>query len=339
MTKKLLHFPSQDFEADGLLARLYQLELLHTYSLSELRQRDLPEQLMERSFPLYSFTAPPHYFGASIASSALSQYVDLDQGLDQSLAVRDLECITSLGGVCLPRDLLKERIAYLQRTKMVEPLNGEFPLRSFNTLLWDVLQAHFGKPVDYGRKIIPLEKKKRSSPSPELTIDGRPFVEIYREYSPQVKGFMLKKVRNTALSEDLTAEVFLKVVRFSHQYQEGTSFKNWLFTIAKNTFINEYRRKKDIPVEGLEQSQRESLRSYHTPEVDLREKEGQQRVAQFMDKVVPEDFKEVAHLALIDELHYKEIAEQLHIPLGTVMSRLHRARNHLKEHILELEKP
>lgn len=133
-------------------------------------------------------------------------------------------------------------------------------------------------------------------------------------------------------ANDLLQETFLKAYRFFDKFEEGTNAKAWLYRIMRNTFINEYRRVKRLPnhVEYEEQSTpHQMLPQDPRQSTDLRERIDAET---FEDEVavaissLPEKFKSVIVLRDVEDLPYEEIAEALDIPIGTVRSRLHRAR-------------
>jgi RNA polymerase sigma-70 factor, ECF subfamily len=133
-------------------------------------------------------------------------------------------------------------------------------------------------------------------------------------------------------ANDLLQETFLKAYRFFDKFEEGTNARAWLYRIMRNTFINEYRRVKRIPdhVEYDEQiSSYQLLPGDPRLSNDLRER---MDAEMFEDDIavaiasLPEKFKSVVVLRDVEDLPYEEIAEALNIPVGTVRSRLHRAR-------------
>lgn len=142
-------------------------------------------------------------------------------------------------------------------------------------------------------------------------------------------------------ANDLVQETFLKSYRFIDSYQKGTNAKAWLFKILKNGFINDYRRKSKRPM----QIDFDPLVNYQDTDedssvqvVDLRQEMFQGLIGDEVTKALnelPVDFKTVILLCDIEEFSYEEIARIIDIPIGTVRSRLHRARNLLKEKLRE----
>lgn len=151
----------------------------------------------------------------------------------------------------------------------------------------------------------------------------------------------LRMTRNSADAEDLVQETYLRAFRGYGRFEEGTNLRAWLYRILTNTFINSYRSKQRRPDEsdladvedlylyrrlgGLESSQRG--RSAEDELMDL-VTDGEVKAAV---EALPERFRMPVLLADIEGFAYKEIAEILDVPIGTVMSRLHRGRKALQK--------
>ena len=145
-------------------------------------------------------------------------------------------------------------------------------------------------------------------------------------------------------AKDLLQDTYLKAYRFIDSFQQGTNAKAWLFRILKNSFINDYRKKSKEPSK-VDYQEVESY--YNSEEVD-RQITPDLRVEALQDMIGDEisdalnsldvDFKTVIILADLEEFKYDEMAKILDIPIGTVRSRLHRARNLLKEKLSEYAK-
>jgi RNA polymerase sigma-70 factor (ECF subfamily) len=167
---------------------------------------------------------------------------------------------------------------------------------------------------------------------------------IEREVLPHMDalyGYGLYLTRNRTEAEELTQETLLKAVNAFSQYQEGTNCKAWLFRIMHNTFLNSIR-KKQIPLDFEENAlselaQREDLKTFvnanRTPEESFVSMLSRAKVREAVETLPPE-FKSVVILADLEGFAYKEIAEILSVPIGTVMSRLHRGRKLLRVRLL-----
>lgn len=147
----------------------------------------------------------------------------------------------------------------------------------------------------------------------------------------------LTKSREDA--EDLLQETYLKAFRHRHSFQEGTNLKAWLFKILKNTFINLYRKRKHQPPQTELSELEESLEGHllegsaKSPEDELLERSWDDEVLKAFSNL-PHNFKVVVLLADLEGYSYREIAEILAIPVGTVMSRLYRGRRALEQALL-----
>ena len=142
---------------------------------------------------------------------------------------------------------------------------------------------------------------------------------------------------NDADANDLVQEAYLKAYRFIESYQQGTNAKAWMFKILKNAFINQYRKKSRQPskvdyeeVIGYENTEDDKFVGY----LDLREEIFQDMMGDELTAAlnsIPVDFRTVILLADVEGFTYEEISKIIDIPIGTVRSRLFRARNMLKE--------
>lgn len=146
------------------------------------------------------------------------------------------------------------------------------------------------------------------------------------------------------LAKDLVQETYLKAYRFIDRYDRGTNAKAWLFKILKNAYINTYRKKSSAP----QQVELEEFKSYHDADeesdvqyFDLRDEIFDNLMGDEVTIAInslPVDFRTVILLCDVEGFTYEEIAKIIDIPIGTVRSRLFRARNLLKEKLKEYAK-
>jgi len=172
------------------------------------------------------------------------------------------------------------------------------------------------------------------------------------EFAQQAMPFMsalyaaaLRMTRNAAEAEDLVQETYLRAYRGFGGFQEGTNLKAWLYRILTNTYINMYRAKKRRPeqteledVEDLYLYRRlgglEAAAAGRSAEDELLDYFTEAEVATAVEEL-PDQFRICVLLADVEGFSYKEIAEILDIPIGTVMSRLHRGRKALQKKLYD----
>ena len=155
----------------------------------------------------------------------------------------------------------------------------------------------------------------------------------------------LRMTRSEAEAEDLVQETYIRAFRFKEQFEPGTNLKAWLFRILTNTFINQFRRQKARPqtteLDDVEESAlhrnmtgTSAASSLSQPESVVLDGVVDSEVTDALEEL-PEKFRTVVLLD-VEGFSYKEMAEMLHIPIGTVMSRLHRGRKFLQKRLYDL---
>ncbi len=161
------------------------------------------------------------------------------------------------------------------------------------------------------------------------------FEELAMPLFDSLYNFARWLVHNSSDAEDLVQETYLKALRSFASFQSGTNFRAWMFRILKNTFLSSCstleRRMTDAMVS--EEDGPESAVDMETPETILMNRSDSQAVQRAIDDL-PVHYREALLLCEVEEMSYQEIAEILSIPIGTVMSRLARARKAVRESLL-----
>ena len=175
--------------------------------------------------------------------------------------------------------------------------------------------------------------------------DQARFEALAMEHLPSLYSAAFRMTHNAADAEDLVQETYLRAYRGFKGFEEGTNLKAWLFRILTNTFINIYRAKQRRPEqqeleEGGDLFLYRKLRGLEAAEANRTTEDivldhfADSEVQAAVD-ALPENFRIPVLLADVEDFSYKEIAEMLNIPIGTVMSRLHRGRKALQKSLFE----
>jgi RNA polymerase sigma-70 factor (ECF subfamily) len=162
--------------------------------------------------------------------------------------------------------------------------------------------------------------------SPRATSSQQPcadLAELARAHHAAVYRYAYRLCGNATEAEDLTQQTFLIAVRKVHQVREAERACSWLLAVVRSCFLKSLRKLRPVAVGGLEE---EPEQTDETPELD--EVDRERLTAALAD--LPGEFRVVVLMFYFEELSYQEIASELEIPIGTVMSRLSRAKGHLR---------
>ena len=173
-----------------------------------------------------------------------------------------------------------------------------------------------------------------------IPFDRREFESLALEHIDALYRGGLRMTANPEEAEDLVQDVYVKAIRFYKQFQPGTNIRAWLFKILRNTYINRYRSKVRTPTQiGLDEPefQRTELEAlnflnpvHRTPEAEFFSRLTAEAIQKALSQI-PDKFQRIVVLSDVEGFSYQEIAEIEGCPIGTVMSRLYRARRMLQD--------
>ena len=171
-----------------------------------------------------------------------------------------------------------------------------------------------------------------------LVLDGdqAAFEYLFNRYADSIRRLYAKRVGNADDVDDLLQETFIKVFMNLSRYDSAYTFGQWLYVIARNTFIDYVRRRRDsLPIDQLTSGiASASSGGTVTPEQSVINQQQRMRIEHHLSRMTPR-YRELIELRFFRELSYDEIANKLSLPLGTVKTQIHRAREQLCRFIVE----
>lgn len=156
--------------------------------------------------------------------------------------------------------------------------------------------------------------------------DHTAFEYLFNRYSDAIRRLLMQRMTSVSDADDLLQETFIKVYINLHRYSDAYTFGQWVYTIARNTHIDfERRRQEDIHIDERYSA---PLASAPSPEEKLISLQQHSQIEQYINSL-PEQYRTLFKMRFLEDYSYDEIAEKLQLPMGTVKTRIHRARERM----------
>lgn len=159
----------------------------------------------------------------------------------------------------------------------------------------------------------------------EMVLEGDnvAFDYLFDRYREAIHRLFVQRTGSRTDADDLLQETFIKVYIRIHRYNPVYTFGQWVYTIARNTFVDYVRKQQDdLPIDERFASPPSNI---PTPEENIIRQQQRNQIERYLDRMTPR-YRELIVLRFFDELSYEEIADKLALPMGTVKTRIHRAR-------------
>lgn len=204
---------------------------------------------------------------------------------------------------------------------------------SASTATFDAAQTFTAQPAAARKasavaEVAPADASPAVQPTAEVQHSRETFERIVRDYQDDLYRFAFSLAKSPADASDLVQETFLRFARKGGQIRDLTKVKSWLFTTLYRQYLAQYRRRTKFPQVELDEVRQDRLAS---PTQAARNTESQ-LVLEAMQEL-DEKYRAPLSLFFIEDMSYKDISKVLRLPMGTVMSRLHRAKNLLRKNL------
>jgi RNA polymerase sigma-70 factor (ECF subfamily) len=168
--------------------------------------------------------------------------------------------------------------------------------------------------------------------------DDIAFEYLFNRYSEAIRRLLLHRSASIEDTEDLLQETFIKVYINLQRYSDNYTFGQWIYTIARNTFIDHVRRRRDeMSIDQIGGSVSSAPLFDESPDERIISEQHNLQMAKCMASL-PEKYRQMAEMRFEREMSYEEIARQMNLPIGTVKTQIHRARERLCKLIIENDK-
>ncbi len=158
---------------------------------------------------------------------------------------------------------------------------------------------------------------------------------LFDRYHKRIYNFLARTTLDRALAEDLTQNVFLRIIKYRNSYREGNRFQSWIYQVARNVFSDHYQANKNRKSDFVAVEKMSDTMSDHEEE---KEQEERERVLHRSLALLTDEQRELLVLTRFQHLKYEEVADMMETTVANIKVKVHRAIAKLREHYFELEK-